>query len=48
MKYLIAILIIVFVFRWFLFGFWRGFWDAVCGRPYDDEFVNNEENKENE
>lgn len=47
MKYLIALMIIVFVFRWFLFGFWRGFWDAVNGKPYDDEFVN-EENKNNE
>jgi len=37
MKYLIAILIILFIFRWFFFGFWRGFWDAINGRPYDDE-----------
>ncbi len=43
MKYLIAILIILFVFRWFFFGFWRGFWDAVMNKPYDDSLFDDDE-----
>ena len=43
MKYLIAILIILFVFRWFCFGFWKGFWDAISGKPYDDSLFDDDE-----
>jgi hypothetical protein len=42
MKYLIAILIILFVFRWFCFGFWRGFWDAIMNKPYDDSLFDDD------
>lgn len=43
MKILVSILFVLFVFRWFFFGFWRGFWDAVMGRPYDDSLFEDDD-----
>ena len=49
MRILIALFIIWFVFSVFpfVFGFVKGLWDAVNGKPYDDSLFNDEGDTEN-